>query len=54
VLSITLSAGAIEGYFEGKTPREVNQGGVILAQQYLGSPGTCNPEDIGLSGLPVS
>ena len=48
------SAGAIEGHFEGKTPREGHQGGLVLARQCPGSPGTCNPEETGLPGLPVS
>jgi len=26
------SAGVIEGYFEGKTPREGHQGGLVLAR----------------------
>ena len=34
----------------GSSPR----GSLVLARQYLGSPGTCNPEEIGLPGLPVS
>jgi hypothetical protein len=29
---LLISAGAIEGYFEGKTPREVNQGGLVLSR----------------------
>jgi len=49
-----ISAGAIEGYFEGKTLRESHQGGLVLAQQCSGSPGTCNPEETGLPGLPIS
>ena len=28
---LLISAGAIEGHFEGKKPREVLQGGVVLA-----------------------
>ena len=51
---LLISAGAIEGHFEGKTPREGHQGGVVLARQCPGSPGTCNPEETGLPGLPVS
>jgi len=51
---LLISAGAIEGHFEGKTPREVHQGGLVLARQRPGSPGTFNPEEAGLSGLPVS
>jgi len=51
---LLFSAGAIEGHFEGKGPRENHQGGLILARQCPGSPGTCNLEETGLSGLPVS
>jgi len=51
---LLISAGAIEGHFEGKTPREVHQGGLVLARQCPRSPGTCNPEETGLPGLPVS
>jgi len=42
---------AIEGHFEGKTPRKVHQGGLVLVKQC--SPDTCNPEETGLLGLPV-
>jgi len=49
-----ISAGAIEGYFEGKTPREGHEGGLVLARQCPDSPGTCNTEQTGLPGLPVS
>ena len=45
---------AIEGHFEGKTPREVHQGGLVLARQCPGLPGTCNPEETGLPGLLIS
>jgi len=51
---LLISAGAIEGYFEGKTPWKVHQGGLVLARQCPGSPGTCNPEETGLTGLPIS
>ena len=51
---LLISAGAIEGHFEGKTPREYRQGGLVLARQCPGSPGTCNPEETGLPGLPES
>jgi len=51
---LLISAGAIEGHFEGKTPREGLQGGLVLARQCLGSPGTYNPEETGLPGLPTS
>jgi len=40
--------------FEGKTPREGHQGGLVLARQCPGSPSTCNPEETGLPRLPVS
>ena len=40
--------------FEGKTPREGQQGGLVLLRQYPGSPGTCNSEETGLPGLPIS
>jgi len=41
---LLISAGAIKGHFEGKTPREGHQGGLVLARQCPGSPGTCNPQ----------
>ena len=34
--------------------REGHQGGLVLGRQCPGSPGTCNPEETGLPGLPVS
>jgi len=40
--------------FVGKTPLEGHQGGLVLARQCPGSPGTCNPEETDLPGLPVS
>jgi len=48
------SAGAIEGHFEGKTPREIHQRGLVLARKCPGSPGTCVPEETGTPGLPTS
>jgi len=51
---LLISAGAIEGHFEGKTPREGHPGGLVLARHCPGCPGTCNPEETGLPGLPVS
>jgi len=39
---------------EKRTPREVHQVGLVLARQCPGSPGTCNPEETGLPGLPMS
>ena len=41
---LLISAGAIEGHFKGKTPREVHKVCFALARQCLGSPNTCNPE----------
>jgi len=38
----------------GKMLREGHQGGLVLARQCPGSPGTCNPEESSLPGLPVS
>jgi len=51
---LLISAGAIEGHFEGKTPREVYQGCLVLARQCPGSPDTCNPEETGLPRLRMS
>ena len=47
---------AIEGHYEAKTPmpQEGHQGGLVLARKYPSSPATCNPEETGLPGLPVS
>ena len=42
------------GAFEGKTPQGGHQGGLVLARQRPGSPGSCKPEETGLPGLPVS
>jgi hypothetical protein len=36
--ALLISAGAIEGHFEGKTPREVHQRGLVLTRQCPGSP----------------
>jgi len=53
---LVISAGATEGHFEGKTPLggKVTNGGLVLARQCSGSPDTCNTEETGLPGLPVS
>jgi len=48
---LLISAGAIEGHFEGKTLREGHQVGLVLARQCPGSTGTCNPEQTGLPGF---
>ena len=52
--ALPISAGANEGHFEGKTPREGHQGCLVLARQCPVSPGTCNTEETGLPGLPMS
>jgi len=51
---LLISAGAIEGHFERKTPREVHQGCFVLVRQRPGSSGTGNPEETDLPGLPIS
>ena len=51
---LPISAGAIEGHFEGNTPREVHQAGLVLARLCSISPATCNPEDTVLRRLPLS
>jgi len=51
---ILISAGEIEGRFEGTTLREGHKGGLVLARQCPGSLGTCNREETGLSGLQMS
>ena len=51
---LLISAGAIEGHFEGKTPRKGHQGGLVLVRQCPASPGTCNPEETGLPRLLLS
>jgi len=51
---LLISAVAVEGHFEGKTSRKYQKGGRVLARQCPGSPGTCNPEETGLPGLPMN
>ena len=51
---LLISAGAIEWHFEGTRMRKVYQGGLFLAWKCPGPPGTCNPEETGLPGLPIS
>jgi len=51
---LLISAGAIEGHFEGKMLQEGHQGCLVLQRQCPGSLGTCNPEETGLPGLPMS
>jgi len=40
--------------FEGKTPREFSQEGLVVARHSPGSPGTYQPEETGLPGFPMS
>jgi len=47
---LLFSAGEIRGNFEGK----MLQGGLVFAQQCPSSLATCNPEETGLPGLPMS
>ena len=51
---LLISASAIEVHFEGKTQQEGHQGGLLPAWQCHGSPRTCNSEETGLPGLPMS
>ena len=51
---LPIFAGAIEGHFEGKTLHEIHQGSLVLARQFHNSQGTCNQEETGLPGLPLS
>jgi len=44
----------IERHFEGKTPRHIHKGWLVLARQCPSSMGTCNPAETCLPGLPVS
>ena len=50
---LLINAGAIEGHFEGKPPREGHQGHLILARQCPASPGSWNPDKTGLPGPPM-
>jgi len=45
-----ICSGAVEGYFEGKTPQEGHQGRLVLVRQYPGSPGTFNPKKLAYLG----
>jgi len=51
---LLISAGAIERHFKVNKPRAGHQGGLVLARQCPGSPDNCNPEESGVTGLPVS
>jgi len=51
---LLISAGAIEGHFEVKPLWESHQGCFVLARQCPALRGTCNSEETGLPGLPIS
>ena len=51
---LLVPVGAIDGYFERKTPREIHKVCLDLPRQCPGSPDTCIPEEIGLPRLPMS
>ena len=51
---LLIAAGATGRYFEGKAPREVHQGGLVLVRQCPGSQCTYNPEQTGIPELPMS
>ena len=44
----------LKDILEDKMPREGHQGSIVFVWQCPSSPGTCNPEETGLSGLPLS
>jgi len=43
----------LKNILKEKCRAEVHQGGLVLARRCPGSPGTSNPEETGLPGLPV-
>ena len=51
---LLISAGATETFWRKNAAGISPRGGLVLAWQCPGSPGTCNPEETGLSGLLVS
>ena len=51
---LLISAGAIEGHFEGKPPREVTKEVLFLHDNASAHRGTCNLEETSLPGIPVS
>ena len=51
---LPISDRAIEGHFERKLRWKFTKVGLVLALQCPGLLGTCNPEETGLPGLPVS
>jgi hypothetical protein len=53
-VDLVVSAGAIEGHFEGNSPQEFHQGSHDLAEKCPAMPVNYNREEIGLPGLPFS
>ena len=51
---LRISTGVIKDILKEKTPREGHQGGLVLARQCPGLPGTCNPEETVLPGNQMS
>ena len=51
--SVPTSPGTIDGYFEEKR-RLSSARCPVLARQFPASPGKCNPEETGLTHLPVT
>ena len=51
---LLISAGAIKGHFEGKSPREGHQWALVLGRQCPGTPVICNTEEPSLPGNPFS
>jgi hypothetical protein len=51
---LLITAGKIEGHFEGKTLWEFHQSGLVLAWYCTGYAATCNAYETGLSSIPVS
>ena len=51
---LLISAGAFEGHFEGKTPRQVHQAGLVPARQCPKPLGPCNAKETDLHWFPVS
>ena len=51
---LLISVSVVEGHFEGKTTREIHQGGLVVARQFSVSPDASNLEQTGLPGLLMS
>jgi hypothetical protein len=43
---LLISPFTIEEHFEGKSPREIHQGCLVLARHCPGSPGSFNPKNV--------